>query len=1469
MQVRRFLGQNPHMQGSDPPHAVKRTLLSSGPSCGSSTFPVVGIGASAGGLEACRKLVSGLPVGTGIAFILVQHLDPTHESMMVDLLAGYTPLTVDQAADGMIIEPDHLYIIPPGTALSVDRGALRLSKPTARHGTRLPFDFLLRSLAKEYGRRAMCVILSGTGADGSLGLRAIRESDGFVVAQDPDEAGYDGMPRNAIMTGAVDLVLPAAEIAEALIRHAQGALQSLLPDASPSSVKLGGQLDEIIELLRSKTAHDFTYYKPGTLTRRIERRMALVGLDADRVAPYLEMLKTNTDEVELLAKDLLINVTSFFRDPKVFDCLAETVAPDLIRQHSASHPLRIWIAGCSTGEEAYSLAMLFHERIAAMGCTVKLQVFASDADANAVATAREGFYPDTISDDVSPQRLAQFFAKEDHGYRIVPELRASVVFSVQDVLTDPPFSRLDLISCRNLLIYLSPEAQAKVISLFHFALRQGGVLMLGSSETVGSIGDRFKVISKLDRLYRHIGRSRPGELGFTMGNVARAPVGSGQAPVPSRQAALAELCRRLVTELYAPAAVLINRKGECLYSLGPTDRYLHVAPGFPTQDLFVMVRPNVAAKLKSVIQRTREDKTSGSVKEEHIPRDGDMGPFCFAVHPVRSEDEDLFLISFIDDTDERKTMRVGPVAPGEMSRVAELEREVDALRAELRGASLNLEASNDEQRAINEEAMSLNEEYQSTNEELLASKEELQSLNEELAALNSHLLETLSSQRTLSNDLQNVLYSTNVATLFLDADLNIRFYTPATKSLFRVIPSDIGRPLADLHSLAGDGLLLNDARAALRSLEPIEREIETENSTYYLRRISQYRTQDDKVEGVVLTFTDVTERHHTAEALEEAKRHAERANEVKSHFLAAASHDLRQPLQTLILIQALLATASTEEAREELIQRLDETLNAMSGMLNTLLDIDRIDTGTVCPELSVFPLDDMMSRLGDEFAYLANAQGLELHVLPCSVMVCSDSGLLEQMIRNLLANALKFTKTGKILLGCRRGQGCVRIEVWDTGIGIHQNEMQMIFDEFHQIANPARDRRLGLGLGLSIVRRLANLLGHPIHVRSELGKGSTFTVEVARAPIKSIAKSPLRPDETTDWPHRTGSILIVEDDNELRELLDLALKSEGHRTVAVPDGLAALELVGQGTFLPDLILSDLRLPYELNGLQLGAKLRKVLRRDVPIIILTGDISSESQREIALQGALRLSKPVKMAELTRVIHQLLSSTKAAVVLRASPSPDATARTTAPSSRVFVVDDDRHIRQMLRSLLEEDGRHVLDFASGEAFLEAYRPDADGCLLIDAYLPGMSGFDVLTRLREMGAVLPAIMITGHSDVPMAVRAMKGGAVDFIEKPVGRSALLASIDWALDLSRDSGKRAAWRKTAVDQLASLTTRQSEILNLVLAGQPSKNIAADLGISRRTVETHRAEIMKRTGATSLPALTRLVLAAAWTGTDDS
>ena len=1243
------------------------------------------------------------------------------------------------------------------------------------------------------------------------------------------------MPQAAIDTGLVDRICPTEDMPAELTASRAVLTPPIEGETAPA------WLAAIIDLLRTTTTHDFRLYKTGTLERRIERRMGMAGIKAAQRDRYLDLLRGDEAERNALANYLLINVTSFFRDAAVFDELARTIIPDLVRTQPVDRPLRLWIAGCSTGEETFSLVMLFHEAIAVDNRGVRLQVFASDVDPDAVAIARAGSYSETIEHDVSPARLARFFVHDDATYRVLPELRQAVVFTVQDVLADPPFSRLDMVSCRNLLIYLGPAAQASVIALLHFSLREGGLLLLGCAETPGDVDGRFEVMSKTACLYRHIGRHRPG--GFGVQNVpdaARVPLRTAIA-LSNRPARYADLCRKLVLENYAPAAVLIDVRQTVLFSLGPVDRYLALPVGQPSTDISAMIAPTLRSKLRSAIGKAGADQTPVKVAGP-CGAGADRG-YSIIVRPVTASGEVLSLLCFIDNP-AASSLTTPQALPLEANRVAKLEQELAAAHVELRAAIDDLEHAAEERKSINEEALSVNEEHQSTNEELLTSKEELQSLNEELTVLNNQLEDTLESQRTTANDLQNVLYSTDVATLFLDRELKIRFFTPATKALFNVIAGDIGRPLADLHSFAADEALADDAHGVMAGHTAIEREVVT-TAGHWCRNVLPYRAQDGSVQGVVITFADITERKRATAELDAARRSADEANIAKSRFLAAASHDLRQPLQTLALLQGLLANRVNDDRSRRLVARLDETLGAMTGMLNTLLDINQIEAGTLHAQTESFAIGPLLNRLQGEFAYHAEAKRLKLRVVGSTQIVASDPRLLEQMLRNLLSNALKYTTTGKVLLGCRRLGAMLRVEVVDTGIGIPEGELIKIFGEYHQIDNPARESGRGLGLGLAIVHRLGDLLGHPVHVRSRTGHGSNFWLEMPVATPATAAPVEPRPA----LPDRKALVLLVEDDPEIRDLLEMVLRDAGHDTLIAPNGTVALALCTG--LRPDLILTDYNLPGGLDGLQLALRLRSQGDVATPVIILTGDISAETLRKVAAHDCQQRSKPVKTGELLTLIGEMLAA-------RAEPS--ASMRRNC-SGTVFIVDDDRSVRDTIRDLLEAGEQTVETFASAEGFLSRYTKGAAGCLLLDAYMPGLSGLDLLRRLRADGHALATVMMTGSSDVGMAVAAMKAGAIDFLEKPIGATELVAAVNRALDTDNDGAALAQRRATAAEHVAELTPRQQQIMDLVLAGHPSKNIAADLAISQRTVENHRAAIMTKMQTKSLPALARLALAA--------
>lgn len=1399
------------------------------------TFAVIVVCAATNELDAAMHFMEAMGNEREAAFLLIPSGEGDPRGVPADLLAAHTSLPVLEVMDGTELRPGHVHVVPIGTHLSMAAGRLHVT-PAQEHSPL--FTYPLGALARVPGRRLIAVMLSTVGAEGSRELEAVRAAGGLVIVRDRAEAVDAELVREALAAGLVDHAAPVSAM-PALVRHHVGS-------ASPP----GDGLAAVIDLLRTDTSHDFSLYKQGTLRRRVDRRAAMAGIATGDLAGYLELLRRDPAERRQLTRDMLINVTGFFRDPGIFDLLSGSAIAGLVRDCPAGGTLRVWVAGCSTGEEAYSLAILFMEQMAAQQSTVTLRLFATDADPDAIALAREGWYGGGIAQDVSPGRLARFFTAEKGGYRVSPAIRGLAVFAVQDVLGDPPFSRLDLISCRNLLIYLLPQAQARVLTLFHFALREGGFLLLGGAETmVPSLSGCFEVISKPARLFRCMVRDRPADAGLAK---ATASVSGDADLTASRMTALAALCHQLVLHDHAPAAVLIGDDCQCLYSLGPTARYLRVPSGYPTRNLLAMTEAPLSTQLNKAIERARRERTDIVVAGREMQRNGH--PFSVVVRPVHHDGEHMMLVCFVEQpVPSHHVPASSSVQAGEGRALTEWR---DRVRLRAGDAAPDMDTPGETVHSGNSEDPLTNEKYRFTNEKLLISKEELQSLNEELTALNSQLQETLDQQRTTADDLQNVLYSTDVATIFLDLDLAIRFFTPASRSLFSILPNDIGRPLGDLNSLAADGDLLADARSVLRSRVPVEREVETRTGAWYLRRVLPYMTRNGRVGGVVITFADITERRRVADALHAARRQADLANLGKSRFLAAASHDLRQPLQTLVLLQGLLVTWVREGRERELLDRIGETVGAMSGMLNALLDINQIEAGTVMTNMSCFVLDDLLVRMRDEFSYHAQARGLELRTVTSSIPVYSDRRLLEQIVRNLLSNALKYTRRGKVLLGCRRKADGVSVEIWDTGIGIPEAEQRRIFEEHHQVEQTAGGGGNGSGLGLSIVRRLSALLGHSVTVRSEPGRGSVFAVGITvgtdamPSPATLVSTRPDRP-----LAH-TGAVLVVEDDPEVRDLLGMVLGEAGHRVLTATDGPSALRQLALGEFRPDLLLVDFNLPGGMDGVELLSALRRQLRRQVPGLVLTADISSDTARGIALNNEVQLQKPVNQAALLRTIQRLL----AAPPLAARVPPPAT-RVPEAAAVIHVIDDDARLRASIRQALDAEGWRVVDHANAEDFLDAGRSSGSACLLIDANLPGLGGIDLLRRLRHAGDTTPAIIMTGSSEVPVAVSAMRAGAADFIEKPVSRSDLAASIHLALERARDDGKQHAWQAEAAARLAQLTGRQRQIMDMVLAGHPSKNIAADLRISQRTVENHRAAIMRRTGAQSLPALARLALAA--------
>lgn len=711
-------------------------------------FPVVGLVASAGGLDAFKRFFAAMPADSGVAFVLIPHLDPKHESLMVELLSRHTCMPIVEAAEGMAVEANHVYILPPNKYMTISGGILRLTGPVERGGPQTSIDLFLRSLAKDMQEKALCIILSGTGSHGSLGLKAIKAAGGMAMVQDPNTAEYPRMPESAIATGLADYVLPVERMPEALIKYIQhyyiigaktGTEGSEVPD----------HLNQVIALLRERTKFDFRCYRKRMLARRLERRMSLSHFN--RLADYLAFLCERPDEVKRLFRDLLISVTNFFRDPDAFRALETEVIAPLVRSKEPDAPLRVWSAGCATGEEPYSLGIVLLEQLAAAQKSCRMQIFATDVDEDTLDVARQGIYPESISTDVSAKRLGRFFTRVDDSFQVSKQLREAVTIARQNLITDAPFSKLDLIVCRNVLIYLEPDIQKKVVSLLHFSLNEGGFLFLGPSETIGRQIDLFEPVSKKWRIFRRLGPARPERVEVPIATTVDplAPAWRLTPRNPMHPVSFAELAHRLLLDQFAPAAVLINRKYEILHFFGPTDRYLAVPAGQPTQDLMLIARDGLRTKLRSAIHKAVREGSPVTLTDAQVKFNGNYHPVIVTVRPVQGPQvaDGLLLVTFQDSDQDRVPPRP-PESAAEESAVRQLEYELKGTKEDLRSAIEELESSNEELKVSNEEVMSMNEELQSANEELETSKEELQSLNEELTTVNNQLQDKVADMET-------------------------------------------------------------------------------------------------------------------------------------------------------------------------------------------------------------------------------------------------------------------------------------------------------------------------------------------------------------------------------------------------------------------------------------------------------------------------------------------------------------------------------------------------------------------------------------------------------------------------------------------------------------------------------------------------------------------------------------------------
>ncbi|MBA3028619.1 MAG: chemotaxis protein CheB [Desulfobacteraceae bacterium] len=861
-------------------------------------FPIVGIGASAGGLEALEQFLGNVPEGSGMAFVIVQHLDPTRKGMMPELLFRATRMKVSQVKDRMKVQPNCVYVIPPNKDMSILHGVLHLFTPEAPRGMRLAIDFFFRSLADDMKEMSIGVILSGMGTDGTLGIKAIKEKGGLVLVQEVVSAKFGGMPNSAILTGVPDIVAPATALPAKIIAYLQHAHVIQKRQGVPMEDLSQSALDKIIILLRTQTGHDFSQYKKSTIYRRIERRMGIHQIA--KIATYVRFLQENPQEQNLLFKELLIGVTGFFRDPAAWEKIAQQTLPGIMDERTEGGTLRAWSAGCSTGEEVYSLAIIFREVLEKrkIPTNITLQIFATDLDLDAVNKARIGLYPFNITADVSAGRLKRFFAKEDTGYRISKEIREMVIFAVQDVIMDPPFTKLDILCCRNLLIYLTPEMQKKLLPVFHYSLNPNGILFLGNAETTGTSADLFTPVDGKARLFkRRENATRTEPLHFPPTFTPAVPAALINSAPSKAPVNFQTLVDQLILQHVAPATVLVNSTGDILYISGRTGKYLEPAAGKANWNIFAMIREGMRSELALAFKNALVEKVPVNIQGALAAADGKTQPVDITIRAIKEPEAlmGMMIIAFADAPAPQETQV--PASKKKSKQVAEWEQKFRQAQEEVRMVREEMQTSQEELKSSNEELQSANEELQSTNEELTTSKEEMQSLNEELQTVNAELQIRVDELSRVSNDMKNLLNSTDIATIFLDNNLNVRRFTTQAAKIIKLIPGDIGRPITDIASTLIYPTLTEDAGEVLQKLAYREKEIATTDGGWFSARIMPYRTQNNVIDGVVITLSDIT----AAKTLEARLRKTQEELEIRVAERTAELAEANKALQAEVL----------------------------------------------------------------------------------------------------------------------------------------------------------------------------------------------------------------------------------------------------------------------------------------------------------------------------------------------------------------------------------------------------------------------------------------------------------------------------------------------------------------------------------------------------------------------------------------
>ncbi len=1163
---------------------------------------VAGIGASAGGLSALKQFFSHVPPDSGLAYVVVIHLSPDHESHMAELMQPHSPIPVRQVVETMALEPNQIYVIPPGRNLNSIDTHLRLSDLSERRGDRAPIDHFFRTLADTHNGHSIGVILTGTGSDGTLGIKQIKEMGGLTIAQDPEEAEYDGMPRSAISTGLIDLVLPVARMPEHMMSFARTQPRVGLTEEQEEPGENRHFLQQIFSQVQARTGRDFSHYKRSTIMRRIRRRMQLHSIEGKE--QYVELLRENPQEAAALADEFLITVSNFFRDPAVFERIEKHIIPRLFDGKQADDAVRAWTVGCATGEEAYSLAMLLLEEASRREHPPRLQVFASDLHEPSLKLARDGFFAGDIKTDVSTPRLHRFFTMENGGYRIRKEVRELVVFAPHNFISDPPFSKLDLITCRNVFIYLQRDVQQNVVRLFHYALNPDGLLVLGSSETIDT-SELFAIEDKKHCVFRkrNVPSNEP--------NLTFFPLTQPRSVTPSEPARVVEpplsygALHYKMVERYAPPSVLVSPDHNVVHYSEHVGRYLAHPGGDPTNSVFKLVREELRVELRSAIHSAENDHQPCRSRAVMMEIQGQPVEVMLDVRPAGDPENTGFLLVIFD---ERMPAHAAASEAASTDRVNKrLESELDLTRQRLQGTIEEYETSQEEMKAANEELQSINEEMHSVNEELETSREELQSTNEELQTVNQenrHKVEELSQ---LTNDLQSLMAATDIATIFLDRELRILRFTPQIEELFNVREIDRTRPISDLTHRLGYHNLTEDARQVLERLTPIEREVQDDQGRWYLARILPYRTADNRIDGVVLTFIDISRRRQSEDSLREMsrKRTAELEEQTRrlrwlAAELASAEHRERKRLAALLHddLQQLLAAARMQMRQSHGLPHDGKPAGGVTRaeeLIDQAIDAARDLTRQLRPP--VLYEEGLIAALRWLGQMIAQRHGIRvaLDADPTEPMLSHDMrALLYESCRELLVNAAKHAQVEEVHMQVHVREGRLRLVVSDEGQG---------FDPKAAIPN---DRG---GFGLFSIRERLTALGGLLRVDSSPGKGTRIELDIPLAPETApvaVADRELAPwSPSADAPDLAEiggriRVLVVDDHAIVRQGITSIL-NEDERLMVIDeasDGLEAIEAVER--LHPDIVLMDINMP-RMNGIEAT----RVISRRWPETIIVG------------------------------------------------------------------------------------------------------------------------------------------------------------------------------------------------------------------------------------------------------------------------